>query len=59
VVDVFSKQDPAIQVRSRKLLDYCKDYKAISINEYYTYNDWGLWTNRLHSETTKKLENNF
>jgi hypothetical protein len=42
VVDVFSTQDLAIQERCRKLLDYCMDYKQILINEYFTYNDWGL-----------------
>lgn len=42
VVGFFSKQDKSFGERSRKLLDFCSDYKPISHNEYYTYNDWGL-----------------
>jgi len=42
VVKIFAKQDESIGKRSRKLLDFCKDYKPISENEKYTYNDWGL-----------------
>lgn len=42
VVEIFSKQDKSFRARSRRLLDYCKDYKPISENEKYTYNDWGL-----------------
>ena len=40
VADIFSEQDKSFETRSRKLLDYCKDYKPISENEKYTYNDW-------------------
>lgn len=29
------------RVRCRKLLDFCTDYKPMSHDEYYTYNDWG------------------
>lgn len=42
VVKIFSEQDKSFGTRSRKLLDFCKDYKPISENEKYTYNDWGL-----------------
>ncbi|MFJ5714280.1 hypothetical protein [Neobacillus sp. NPDC093127] len=42
VVEIFSKQDKSLERRIRKLLDFCKDYKPISPNEKYTYNDWGL-----------------
>lgn len=43
VCNLFSEND--IKIRSiastqRKLLDYCKDYKIISDDGYYTYNDW-------------------
>ncbi|MFJ7935532.1 hypothetical protein [Sporosarcina sp. NPDC096371] len=41
-VKTFSKRDKSFGTRSRKLLDFCKDYKPISENEKYTYNDWGL-----------------
>ncbi|MGE7694725.1 hypothetical protein ACQKNC_11480 [Lysinibacillus sp. NPDC094177] len=42
VVKIFSKHDISFHTRSRKLLDFCKDYKPISNDEKYTYNDWGL-----------------
>ena len=42
VVNTFFKQDKSFGTRRRKLLDFCKDYKPISENEKYTYNDWGL-----------------
>lgn len=42
VVGIFLKKDKSFGLRSRKLLDYCKDYKSISESEKYTYNDWGL-----------------
>lgn len=41
VINTFSKQDISFETRSRKLLHFCKDYKPISNNEKYTYNDWG------------------
>jgi hypothetical protein len=41
VVEIFSNQEKSIESRSRKLLDFCKEYKPISDNEKYTYNDWG------------------
>jgi hypothetical protein len=37
---LFSDNINCIKIRSRKLLDFCKDYKPISHSEYYTYNDW-------------------
>lgn len=40
VVDIFLKRNKSFETKSRKLLDYCKDYKPISENEKYTYNDW-------------------
>ncbi|MCH1627511.1 hypothetical protein [Fredinandcohnia quinoae] len=42
VVEIFSNQDKTFKTRSRKLLDFCKDYQTISHNEKYTYNDWDL-----------------
>ncbi|MCM3006126.1 hypothetical protein [Priestia koreensis] len=42
VVDIFSNQDPSFGKRSRKLLDFCEDYKPIDEHKTYTYNDWGL-----------------
>jgi hypothetical protein len=39
VVKIFSEQDGSVRSRSRRLLDYCKEYEPISI-EKYTYNDW-------------------
>ncbi|MFK2826734.1 hypothetical protein QYG89_13845 [Bacillus sp. B190/17] len=42
VIKTFSKQDKSFSTRSRKLLDFCKDYKPISEDEKYTYNDWDL-----------------
>lgn len=38
----YSKNYDFLRTRRRKLLDFCTDYKPISYNEYYTYNDWGL-----------------
>ncbi|OEH92446.1 hypothetical protein [Bacillus solimangrovi] len=40
VVNIFSEQDDSFDTRSRKLLDYCKDYQSICESEKYTYNDW-------------------
>ena len=40
VVGFFAKQ--TYRSRSRKLLDFCQDYKPIDDDEKYTYNDWGL-----------------
>ncbi|WP_143006800.1 hypothetical protein [Paenibacillus tianmuensis] len=42
VVELFSTQDKSMKSRSRKLLDFCNDYKIMAHTEYYTYNDWGL-----------------
>lgn len=42
VVDIFSDRDSSVEQRSKRLLDYCVDYKPISHCETYTYNDWGL-----------------
>ena len=42
VVEIFSKQDKSFDTRSKKLLDFCKDYQSISESENYTYNGWGL-----------------
>lgn len=42
VVKIFSNQDKPLGKRSRKLLDFCKDFKPIADNTKYTYNDWGL-----------------
>lgn len=42
VCGYFASEDGWIdnKKRLRKLLDYCKDYKPINNDEYYTYNDW-------------------
>ncbi|MGM9945430.1 MAG: hypothetical protein ACI33M_10830 [Lysinibacillus sp.] len=40
VVNFFAKQ--TYRSRSRKLLDFCQDYKPIDDDEKYTYNDWDL-----------------
>ena len=40
VVNYFVKQ--TYYTRSRKLLDFCQDYKPIDDDEKYTYNDWDL-----------------
>ena len=40
VVKIFAEQDISLRTRSRKLLDFCKDYKPICADEKYTYNDW-------------------
>ena len=40
VVNYFAKQ--TFYKRSRKLLDFCQDYKPIDDDEKYTYNDWDL-----------------
>lgn len=42
VVEIFSNRDSSLRQRSRRLLDYCQDYKPISHSETYTYNDWEL-----------------
>ena len=39
VCDIFSLNEN-YKAWSRKLLDFCTNYKPISKNEYYTYNDW-------------------
>jgi hypothetical protein len=41
VCEFFLGNQDSLGVRSRKLLGFCKDYKPICPNEYYTYNDWG------------------
>ena len=40
VVEIFSEPNASFHERSRKLLDICMDYKPISNDEIYTYNDW-------------------
>jgi hypothetical protein len=40
VCDFFDENSDSIKARSRKLLDFCKEYKPISNDKYYTYNDW-------------------
>lgn len=40
VVNFFCEQFTTYHKRSRKLLDYCTDYKPICAAEKYTYNDW-------------------
>jgi len=42
VCDFFSENRNSLNSRSRRLLEFCTDYKPISHNEYYTYNDWML-----------------
>lgn len=42
VCKIFIENYDSLTGRSRRLLDFCTDYKPISHNEYYTYNDWGL-----------------
>ncbi|WP_332650449.1 hypothetical protein [Lysinibacillus sp. 54212] len=42
VVKAFSKRDKFFKIRSKKLVDFCEDYKPICEKEKYTYNDWGL-----------------
>ena len=42
VVTIFLNRDQTFELRSRKLLDYCKDYKPICDDARFTYNDWGL-----------------
>lgn len=39
VVEIFSSNTD-LEIRKRKLLDFCPYYKPISLKEYYTYNDW-------------------
>lgn len=41
VCEVFSENSIFLKKRSRKLLDFCIEYKPISHDEYYTYNSWG------------------
>lgn len=41
VCDFFTENQDSLGSMRRKLLDFCKDYKPISHNEYFTYNDWG------------------
>lgn len=38
----FSDNSTIIIERKRNLLDFCTDYKPISHNNFYTYNDWKL-----------------
>jgi hypothetical protein len=30
-------------IRRKKLLDYCEDYQPIDHDNYYAYNNWGLY----------------
>lgn len=39
VCDLFSDARN-LEKRKRHLLDFCSNYKPISLIEYYTYNDW-------------------
>ncbi len=45
VCDIFSKEINSLNKRSRKLLDFCTDYKPLT-SEYYTYNDWDYQTTK-------------
>lgn len=38
--DYFSNNLEIIGQRIKKLLDCCDEYKPVSYDEYYTYNDW-------------------
>lgn len=40
VCDFFDENHDNLEARSRKLLNFCKEYKPISDDECYTYNDW-------------------
>lgn len=40
VCEYFSNNSAFINERSRKLLDFCTEYKPILYDQYYTYNDW-------------------
>ncbi len=42
VSDFFLRNQDSLNGKSRKLLDYCTDYKPISDKECYTYNDWKI-----------------
>ncbi len=39
VCEIFSDQSNLEEIK-RHLLDYCSNYKPISLKDYYTYNDW-------------------
>ncbi|MBU8878817.1 hypothetical protein BGM26_07410 [Bacillus sp. FJAT-29790] len=39
VCEIFSS-NTALEKRRRNLLDFCPNYKPISLEKYYTYNDW-------------------
>lgn len=40
VSNFFDKNNDNLELRRRKLLDFCGEYKPIFDDEYYTYNDW-------------------
>lgn len=42
VCEYFSNNSTFIIERTRNLLDFCTEYKPISHDKFYTYNDWNL-----------------
>jgi hypothetical protein len=42
VVEIFSNQVESMSTRSRRLLDFCKEYEPIAKSGKYTYNDWEI-----------------
>ncbi|MDR3598045.1 hypothetical protein [Clostridium sp.] len=40
VCTFFAENRENLEDRTRKLLDFCKEYKPMADNKYYTYNDW-------------------
>lgn len=47
ICEFFSENGDLLEVKSRRLLDFCKEYKPIAYNEVYTYNDWSYRNNDL------------
>lgn len=46
VCKLFSEKFDLLDTKKRKLLDICINYKPISDDEYYTYNNWKHNTKR-------------
>jgi len=40
--DYFSKENKFCDDRKKKLLEFCTEFKPVSVDEYYSYNDWDL-----------------
>lgn len=55
VCDLFSNHFNLIKEKSRRFLDFCKEYAPIDDATYYTYNDWKIRQSVLENRNKAAL----